>query len=414
MSGSRSGRRVVVTGIGLASPIGNDLRSATAALREGRHGIVAMPEWAEVQGLSTRLAGLAKDVPFTNYPRKKTRSMGRVALLATYATEQALKDAGLELDLTSMRDVGLAYGSTHGSSTAQEEFCRTLFARNGLRGIPSTSYLKFMSNTCVINLASFFGIQGRVISTCSACTSGSNAIGYGFEAIRDGQLDVMICGGAEEMHFTHAAVFDILYATSRRYNDRPGEGSRPFDADRDGLVVAEGACTFVLEEEQRARRRGAHIHGEVIGFGTSCDGQHVTQPSADGMATAMNNALASAGIAPGDVDYINAHATATDIGDVTESQATLQVFGDKVPISSTKGHTGHTLGACGALESAFCLAMMNEGFLAPTMNLDKPDPRCAPLRYLRKETIDAPDLHIMMNNNFAFGGINTSLLYRRT
>jgi 3-oxoacyl-[acyl-carrier-protein] synthase II len=403
-----------VTGIGLASPIGNDLRSATAALREGRHGIVAMPEWAEVQGLSTRLAGLAKDVPFTNYPRKKTRSMGRVALLATYATEQALKDAGLELDLTSMRDVGLAYGSTHGSSTAQEEFCRTLFARNGLRGIPSTSYLKFMSNTCVINLASFFGIQGRVISTCSACTSGSNAIGYGFEAIRDGQLDVMICGGAEEMHFTHAAVFDILYATSRRYNDRPGEGSRPFDADRDGLVVAEGACTFVLEEEQRARRRGAHIHGEVIGFGTSCDGQHVTQPSADGMATAMNNALASAGIAPGDVDYINAHATATDIGDVTESQATLQVFGDKVPISSTKGHTGHTLGACGALESAFCLAMMNEGFLAPTMNLDKPDPRCAPLRYLRKETIDAPDLHIMMNNNFAFGGINTSLLYRRT
>jgi 3-oxoacyl-[acyl-carrier-protein] synthase II len=403
-----------VTGIGLASPIGNDLRSATAALREGRHGIVAMPEWAEVQGLSTRLAGLAKDVPFTNYPRKKTRSMGRVALLATYATEQALKDAGLELDLTSMRDVGLAYGSTHGSSTAQEEFCRTLFARNGLRGIPSTSYLKFMSNTCVINLASFFGIQGRVISTCSACTSGSNAIGYGFEAIRDGQLDVMICGGAEEMHFTHAAVFDILYATSRRYNDRPGEGSRPFDADRDGLVVAEGACTFVLEEEQRARRRGAHIHGEVIGFGTSCDGQHVTQPSADGMATAMSNALASAGIASGDVDYINAHATATDIGDVTESQATLQVFGDKVPISSTKGHTGHTLGACGALESAFCLAMMNEGFLAPTLNLDKPDPRCAPLRYLRKETIDAPDLHIMMNNNFAFGGINTSLLYRRT
>ena len=170
----------------------------------------------------------------------------------------------------------------------------------------------------------------------------------------------------------------------------------------------------MLEEEERARRRGAHIHGEVIGFGTSCDGQHVTQPSADGMATAMSNALADARHRAGDVDYINAHATATDIGDVTESQATLQVFGDKVPISSTKGHTGHTLGACGALESAFCLAMMNEGFLAPTLNLDKPDPRCAPLRYLRKETIDAPDLNIMMNNNFAFGGINTSLLFRRT
>ena len=236
-----SARRVVVTGIGLASPLGNELPTAVAALREGRHGIVTMPEWAEIQGLSTRLAGIAKDVPFNAYPRKKTRSMGRVALLATYATERALADAGLDQDLRSIPDIGLAYGSTHGSSSAQEEFCRTLFARNGMRGIPSTSYLKFMSNTCVVNLAHFFGIQGRVISTCAACTSASNAIGYGFEAIRSGQLDIMLCGGAEEMHFTHAVVFDILYATSRHFNDRPGEGSRPFDADRDGLVVAEGA-----------------------------------------------------------------------------------------------------------------------------------------------------------------------------
>jgi len=406
-------RRVVVTGIGLTSPIGHDLATAVAALREGRHGIVAMPEWAEVQGLSTRLAGLAKDVPFGDWPRKKIRSMGRVALLATYATEQALRDAGLPEDLRSIPDIGLAYGSTHGSSSAQEEFCRTLFARNGLRGIPSSSYLKFMSNTCVVNLAHFFGVQGRVMATCSACTSGSNAIGYGFEAIRDGALDIMLCGGAEEMHFTHAAVFDILYATSRHYNDRPGAGSRPFDADRDGLVVAEGACTFVLEEAERAQARGARIHGEVIGFGTSCDGQHVTQPAPEGMAAAMRNALADARLAPEDVDYVNAHATATDIGDVAESQATMQVFGDRVPISSTKGHTGHTLGACGALESAFCLAMMNEGFIAPTRNLDRPDPRCAPLRYVRSDAAQAPDLKITMNNNFAFGGINTSLIFRR-
>ncbi len=408
-----SGRRVVITGIGIASPLGNDLPTAVAALREGRHGIVPMPEWAEIQGLSTRLAGVAKNVPFDGYPRKKTRSMGRVALLATYATERALADAGIGPDLTSMPDVGLAYGSTHGSSTAQEEFCRTLFTRNGMRGIPSTSYLKIMSNTCVVNLANFFGIQGRVISTCSACTSASNAIGYGFEAIRAGQLDVMVCGGAEEMHFTHAVVFDILYAASRHFNDRPGEASRPFDEARDGLVVAEGAATLVLEEEERARKRGAHIHGEVIGFGTSCDGQHVTQPSADGMAKAMKNALDDARVAPDQVDYVNAHATATDIGDIAESQATLQVFGDRVPISSTKGHTGHTLGACGGLESAFCLAMMNGDFLVPTKNLEKPDPRCAPLRYLRNETIDVKNMNIVMNNNFAFGGINTSLLFRR-
>jgi len=177
--------------------------------------------------------------------------------------------------------------------------------------------------------------------------------------------------------------------------------------------VAEGAATLILEEAERAKRRGAHIHGEVIGFGTSCDGQHVTQPSADGMAKAMKNALADAQVAPDQVDYINAHATATDIGDIAESQATLQVFGERVPISSTKGHTGHTLGACGGLESAFCLAMMNGGFLVPTKNLDKPDPRCAPLRYLRNETVDAKNMNIVMNNNFAFGGINTSLLFRR-
>jgi 3-oxoacyl-[acyl-carrier-protein] synthase II len=312
-----------------------------------------------------------------------------------------------------MPDVGLAYGSTHGSSSAQEEFCRTLFTRNGMRGIPSTSYLKFMSNTCVVNLANFFGIQGRVISTCSACTSASNAIGYGFEAIRAGQLDVMICGGAEEMHFTHAVVFDILYATSRHFNDRPGESSRPFDEARDGLVVAEGAATLILEEGRAGETRGAHIHGEVIGFGTSCDGQHVTQPSADGMAKAMKNALADAQVAPDQVDYINAHATATDIGDFAEVRPRFRVFGERVPISSTKGHTGHTLGACGGLESAFCLAMMNGGFLVPTKNLDKPDPRCAPLRYLRNENRRREEHEHRDEQQLRFGGINTSLVSTR-
>jgi 3-oxoacyl-[acyl-carrier-protein] synthase II len=402
----------MVTGIGLVSPIGNDLPSATAALREGRHGIVSMPEWASVNSLSTRLAGVVKDVPL-DYPRKKVRSMGRVALLATYATERALADAGVSSELVSTGEVGLAYGSTHGSSSAQEEFCRSLFQRNGLQGIASSSYLKFMSNTCAVNLAQFFGIRGRVISTCSACTSASHAIGYGYEAIRAGRHELMLCGGAEEMHFSHAAIFDILYATSTHYNDRPGEGSRPFDAARDGLVVAEGAATLILESEEHARKRGAHIYGEVIGFGTSCDGQHVTMPSPEGMATAMNNALADARISSDDVDYINAHATATEAGDIAESQASMKVFGDRVPISSTKGHTGHTLGACGALESAFCLSMMNEGFLVPTRNLETVDPRCAPLNFLRGDCVEAPSLEIMMNNNFAFGGINTSLLFRR-
>jgi len=407
-----TGSRVMVTGIGLASPIGNDLKTATASLREGRHGIVTMPEWAAVQSLSTRLAGIARDVPL-EYPRKKVRSMGRVALLATYATERAIADAGLPPEAVSSPDVGMAYGSTHGSSSALEGFCRSLFERGGIQGIASSAYLKFMSNTCAVNLAQFFGIRGRVMSTCSACTSASHAIGYGYEAIRAGYHDLMVCGGAEEMHFSHAAIFDILYATSTHYNDRPGEGSRPFDTARDGLVVAEGAGTLILESEERVKARGARVYGEIVGFGTSCDGQHVTMPSPEGMAASMSKALADAGLEPEDVDYINAHATATEAGDIAESQATLSIFGDRVPISSTKGHTGHTLGACGALESAFCLSMMNEGFLAPTRNLTNPDPRCAPLNYLRGDCIDAPNLEVTMNNNFAFGGINTSLLFRR-
>ena len=339
-----TGSRVMVTGIGLTSPIGNDLATATAALRAGQHGIVAMPQWASVHGLATRLAGVVRDLTL-DYPRKKVRSMGRVALLATYATERAVADAGLDPELVRTPEVGLAYGSTHGSSTAQEEFCRSLFTRNGLDGIASSAYLKFMSNTCAVNLAQFFGITGRVISTCSACTSASHAIGYGYEAIRAGHHELMLCGGAEEMHFSHAAIFDILYATSTHYNERPDESPRPFDAGRDGLVVAEGAATLILESEEHARRRGARVYGEVIGFGTSCDGQHVTMPSPKGMAAAMTKALADARITAADVDYINAHATATEVGDIAESQATLQVFGARVPISSTKGHTGHTLGA---------------------------------------------------------------------
>ncbi|MEO5769248.1 MAG: beta-ketoacyl synthase N-terminal-like domain-containing protein, partial [Polyangia bacterium] len=196
-SGASGGRRVLVTGIGLASPLGHTLAAATAALRAGEHGIVSMPEWASVGGLRTRLAAVAHDVPLAHYPRKKSRSMGRVALLATYATEQAILDARLQIDALPPQELGLAYGSTHGSSSAQEEFCRMLFARGGMQGIPSTLYLKFMSNTCAVNLAQFFGIRGRVISTCSACTSGSHAIGYGYEAIRAGHHAVMLCGGAE-------------------------------------------------------------------------------------------------------------------------------------------------------------------------------------------------------------------------
>ena len=408
-----SGRqRVVVTGIGLVSPIGNDLREVTAALQEGRHGIGSRPDWDAIGSLRTRLAAEVKDLELSGYVRHKVRSMGRVALLATYATQRAIDDAGLEPELLGSGKLGLAYGSTHGSSTAMESFCRTLLKGNDLKGLGGSAYLKFMSHTCVANLAQYYGIKGRVISTCAACVSASQAIGTGYELVKHGMQEVMICGGAEEMHYTHVGVFDLMYATSTRYNDRPERSPRPFDADRDGLVVGEGAGTVVLETWERASRRGAKIYGEIAGYGTNCDGTHVTSPSAEGMASAMRLALEDAEISPEAIQYVNAHATATTLGDIAESRATWEVLGDRALISSTKGHTGHTLGACGAIEAAFCMAMIRDGFVPPTRNLETVDPRCAPLNYLRGEPRRAK-LDTVMSNNFAFGGINTSLIIRR-
>jgi len=405
----RSAHRVVITGLGLATPIGHSLDAVSAALQQGRHGIVTMPGWADIGQLDTRLAGEIRDLDLSGWPRKKVRSMGRVARLATYATDRAIEDAGIETDSLQSERVGLAFGSTHGSSSALELFCRRLFEKTSLEGLSSNSYLQFMSHTCAANLAQFYGIRGRVISTCSACVSAAQAIGSGYEAVASGIQDVMLCGGAEEMHFVHAGVFSILFATSNGYNDRPGESPRPFDKARDGLVIGEGAGAVVLETYERATQRGAHIHGEILGYGTNCDGTHVTSPSVAGMAGAMRLSLADAQLPPEKIDYINAHGTATTIGDVCESRATFEVLGKEIPFGSTKAFTGHTLGACGAIEVGFCIAMMRDKFLAPSRNLVEVDPECAPLGYVMGDPRPARPA-ITMTNNFAFGGINTSLI----
>jgi 3-oxoacyl-[acyl-carrier-protein] synthase II len=362
--------------------------------------------------LRTRLAAPIEGftVP-DHYPRKKIRTMGRVSLLATRATELALDDAGL-LGSPSIADgaTGLAYGSTSGSPPAMEVYARTFYTSRSVKGIAATDYPQFMSHTCVANLALFFGIRGRIVPTCSACTAGSQGIGYGYEAIRLGRQDLMIAGGAEELHPVNAAVFDIMFATSVR-NDSPKRTPRPFDAARDGLVVGEGAGTVVLEELEHARARGARIYAEVVGYGTNCDGHHMTNPDVDGMRGVMELALADAGLAPSAIGYVNAHGTGTELGDVAESQATARVFGRGVPVSSLKGHLGHTLGACGALEAWMAIQMAREGWVAPTLNLDDVDPRCGDLDYVQGEPRPlAPEY--VMSNNFAFGGVNTSLIFR--
>lgn len=401
--------RVVITGFGMVTPVGDDHATVSRALQEDRSGVRFQDEWARFDGLATRLGGEVTGLTLAGRDRKKLRSMGRVARLALSATERAIEDAGLSADEVRAERTGLAYGSTHGSSAAYVDFARPLLARDSFEGLPSTSFLKFMSHTCAANLAQYYGIRGRVVSTCAACVSGSQAIGAGLEAIRSGAADTMICGGSEELHWTHAGVFDVMLATSTRYHERPDLTPRPFDQKRDGLVVGEGAGTLVLESLEHAEARGARIHAEVRGYASNCDGTHVTNPSADGMAKVIGLALHDAALDADRIDYVNAHATATEVGDLAESEAMHRVFSDRTPVSSAKGFMGHTLGACGAIEAGLCVLMMKEGFLAPTKNLETVDPRCAPLDHIIGDPRRA-EPRTVMTNNFAFGGINTSLV----
>jgi len=405
-------KRVVVTGAGALSALGNDWPTVAARLRECRNTVVQMHEWAQYQGLNTQLAAPvpAFDLP-PHYSRKATRSMGRVALMSVLASEAALHDAGLHGDpLVTSGDMGVAYGSSTGTPQAVADFSRMILDRS-TDSISATTYIRMMPHTTAVNIGVFFGLTGRIITTSSACTSGSQGIGYAYEAIRSGRQVAMLAGGAEELDPTEAAVFDTLFATSTR-NDAPAITPSPFDAGRDGLVLGEGAGTLVLEELEHARARGARILAEIVGFGTNSDGAHVTQPKAETMAQAMRLALRDAGLAPEQIGYVNAHGTATDHGDIAESHATHAVLGAGVPISSLKSYIGHTLGACGALEAWMTIGMLRDGWFAPTLNLREPDPRCAPLDHIvgGGRTL-APEY--VMSNNFAFGGINTSLVIRR-
>ena len=405
-------RRIAVAGMAGISPLGNDWPGVRTRLGEYRNAIVRMPEWTGYDGLNTLLGAPAAEFTLSErYTTKTTRSMGRVALMATRASELALADAGLLGDpLVKSGKLGIAYGSSAGTPKAICDFGKMIDEKS-TKGINATTYIKMMSHTAPVNLGVFFGVTGRIITTSSACTSGSQGIGYAYEAIRGGQQRAMIAGGAEELCVTEAAVFDTLFATSVR-NDAPETTPRPFDAERDGLVLGEGAGTLILEDWEHARARGATIYAEVAGFGTNSDGSHITQPKAETMQIAMELALADADLSPSAIGYVNAHGTGTQQGDVAEAQATWNVFGAKVPVSSLKSYMGHTLGACGALEAWMSIEMMRTGWFAPTVNLTRVDPLCAELDYI----VDAGrelQCEYIMSNNFAFGGINTSLIFRR-
>jgi 3-oxoacyl-[acyl-carrier-protein] synthase II len=406
-------KRVVVTGMAGISPLGTGWPDVREKLRSLTNAVVRMPEWDRYERMHTRLAApcVGFFLPPELYSRKVTRSMGRVALLGVRASELALEDAGLlGHPVIVSGDTGVSYGSSAGDPEAIADFAG-LIRDGAIASINATTYLRMMAHTAPVSIGIYFQAKGRIIPTSSACTSGSQGIGFGYEAIKWGMQKVMIAGGSEELHPGAAAIFDTLFATSSR-NDTPGATPRPFDADRDGLVIGEGAGTLILEELEHARARGAMIHAEVVGFGSNSDGFHSTQPKSETMRVAMELSLRDAGIGASDIAYVNAHGTATDNGDIAESSATAGVFGASVPVSSLKSYMGHTLGACGALEAWISIQFMNEGWVAPTLNLERVDPRCAELDYVRGAVREISAQYVM-SNNFAFGGINTSLIFKR-
>ncbi|QKH33622.1 beta-ketoacyl-ACP synthase [Achromobacter pestifer] len=404
-------KRVVITGMAGISALGNDWASVQQAFQAGRSAIRVMPDWSRYAELNTRLAGPIEDFRTpAHWTRKQLRSMGRVSQLAVRAAELALDDAALLGDprIADGR-MGVACGSSVGSTAEIRAFGNMLL--NGVTDdLNANSYVRMMPHTTAANVGIFFELKGRIIPTSSACTSGSQGIGYAYEAIRYGRQDLMLAGGAEELCASEALVFDALYATSQK-NDTPELTPRPYDRDRDGLVIGEGGGMLVLESLDHALARGARIHAEIVGFGSNSDGTHITRPEASTMRIAMEMALADAHLPPQAIGYVNGHGTATEQGDIAETQATHGLFGNRMPISSQKSYLGHTLGACGVLESWFSIEMLNRDWYAPTLNLRNVDPRCGELDYLTEGRSMSNEY--VMNNNFAFGGINTSLIFRR-
>ena len=403
-------RRVVVTGAAGISPIGSDWATVKGNLRRCRNGVVRIDEWGAVDGLHSLLGAPADfDMP-ARWPRKMRRSLGRVSAMAVRASELALQEAGLLNDpILRTGRTGVAYGSSAGSMESLRE-AATFFADQSTAGVTANTYIKMMPHTTAAAVGMFFGLTGRLLPSSTACTSGSLSVGMAYETIRHGYQDVMVAGGADELDVPSVAVFDTLYATSTR-NEAPAYTPRPFDSTRDGLVVGEGAASLILEARDHALDRHAPVLAELVGFGTNSDGRHPTQPARETMAEAMRLALRDAGLAPGDIAYINAHGTATELGDIAESHASQDVFGVGPPISSLKSYVGHTLGACGSLEAWMALRMLKEHWVAPTINLDSVDVRCAALDYVVGEPRQLVAEHFM-TNNFAFGGVNTSLVFR--
>jgi 3-oxoacyl-[acyl-carrier-protein] synthase II len=408
-------RRVVITACSAISPIGHGKEQIVESLVNGVSGVKTLREDDLISPfIHSRVYGTVSYPIVYDFSRQHRKTMGPVAYYACQVAKDVLAQAGLPPEFVTGGRLGVAFGSIHGSPTVQRDIYRIFFEakdKASFQGIGAVDYLKSMVHTTAVNISKMFGITGRIISSGTACTTSSQSIGYGYEAVKYGLQDAMICGGADEYDTITVAVFDNLLACSTAFNDQPQQTPRPFDKARDGLVVAEGAGAVMLEEYEFAKKRGATILAEVIGFACNSNGGDLILPNLDGISKTLKLGLENAGINAQEIDLVSAHATATKMGDIIEAQATGAVFGSEPYVVALKSYMGHTMAACGAIETVLTLYMMQEGFIAPTLNLGDIDERCAMIRHVQK-LIEHP-VKTAAIQNFAFGGVNTSLLIRK-
>lgn len=398
-------RRVVITATALHSPLGSEPGAVFDRVLRGEHGISFRPDWAAIEDLRSHVGAAVPDFDGKAIPRKTRRTMGRVAQLAASAAEEAARRAGLGDEHLHSERTGVIMGSTVGSAEAESSFWGEV-NRDNPRGIKGTTFFQCMPHTCAANAALHLGVIGEVFATNSACASSNQAIGLAMDRIRAGRLDIVLAGGAEELHPGGPMLFDALGAATHRTD--PDATPTPFQAGRDGIVVGEGAGVLVVEALEHAEARGATVLAEVLGTATRCDAAHMAMAQPDGMERAIRACLADAGLSPDDVDHIDAHATGTRGGDAAEAEALHRVFGDRPTVSSLKGHLGHTLGACGAIEALLAIEAMHRGIAAPTRGLTNPD--VAPLNLLQQPREQR--MRHVLKTSFAFGGVNSVLLLR--
>ncbi|MEO7934813.1 MAG: beta-ketoacyl-ACP synthase I [Dokdonella sp.] len=400
-------RRVVVTGMGLVSCLGNTLEAVSASLRDSRSGIRDIPEYAELN-MRSRVAGLPMIDLVAEIDRKLKRFMGDAAAYAYVAMRSAIADAGLEESQICNPRTGVIAGSGGGSPEWQIA-AADLLRNKGVRKIGPYMVPRTMCSTVSATLATAFGILGLSYSISAACATSAHCIGAGADLIRHGAQDVVFAGGGEELHWGMTSMFDAMGALSTTHNEHPEKASRPYDADRDGFVIAGGGGMLVLEDYEHAKARGARIHAELVGYGVTSDGADMVAPTGEGAVRCMRMAL---GDLAGKVDYINTHGTATPLGDIVELNALREVFGeDMPPLSSTKALSGHSLGAASVHEAIYSLLMLEDGFMAGSANIEKLDPRAEGFPILR-ETREAK-LDVVLSNSFGFGGTNGSLVFAR-